>query len=108
MKKRAAAPVLRRFAFIGSAIIHRLRRVRYVRAPAERAALIDRVKRVEDDQRTRQRHSGFHNAPAKAGQYFAFAAADQAGLGRPSGKLAEDRFVHNALLAVRMAGRWSW
>src|SRR5215475_4287093 len=94
MEKRAVTPVLSSLAVIGSAIVHRLGHFGHVRAPAESAALIDRVKGVENNERACQRHPGFGDAPAIAGHDLAFAAADQPGLSYPPGKLGERRFIH--------------
>ena len=94
MKKGAVAPILRGLAFIGSAIVHRFGRLGHIRAPAESAALIDRVKGVQDNKGARQRYPGLGDTPAEPRHQLGFAAADKPGLGHPAGELAEGGLVH--------------
>src|SRR5271167_4610863 len=67
MEKGAVAPILRGLAFIGPAIVDRLGGLGHIRAPAESAALIDRVKGVEDNEGACQRNPGFGAASAESG-----------------------------------------
>src|SRR5262249_39108459 len=100
IKERAVAPILCSFPLSRAAVIYYLGRVRPVRAPPESAALVDRMKCVENDEGASQRDPSLSDAPAKAGQYLAFAAADQSGLRHPTGKFAESNFVHEPSLSA--------
>jgi hypothetical protein len=97
VKKRAAAPVLRRHALIRAAIFDDLGGFRPVGTPAECETFINRVQRVENDKGARQRHPGLAEPPAEAGQQLALAAADQPGLGHPSAEGVQCRFVHKGV-----------
>jgi hypothetical protein len=88
MEKGAIAPILGGLTFTGPAIVHRLGRLGHIRAPAESAALIDRVKGVEDNKAACQRNPGFAEAPAEPAHQLAFAAADEPGLSHPAGEFA--------------------
>jgi len=105
MEKGAVAPILRGLAFIGPAIVDRLGRLGQIRAPAESAALIDRVKGVEDNEGACQRNPGFGDAPAEPGHQLGFAAADKPSLGHPAGELAKGCFVHIESLNGAETGR---
>src|SRR5271170_1022023 len=94
MEEWAALPILRCLALIGAPVIHRLDRIRQIRAPAEDATLVYRVKRVENDHGAGQRNARIGDPRAKTGHQLAVGSADQPGLCHPAGEFVESRLIH--------------
>ena len=76
MEEWAALPILRRLALIGAPIIHRLDRIRQIRAPAQHAPLVDRVERVENDHGAGHRNPRSGDPPAEPGHQLAVGSTD--------------------------------
>src|SRR5215472_3996714 len=106
MKEHAAAPVFGRLPLIGTSIFHDFGRLWPIGAPEKRAPLINRVERVENDQRASQRNSRIDHPPAEPGHQLALGSTDQAGLGHPGAEGVESRVVHKLFLSAPAALSW--
>ncbi len=92
--KRRCAPIRGRFALVRAAVFDELRLPILGLVPADRAALVDRVQRVDDHEAGRERQTGGDRTLAETGHQLGLGRADQAFAGDPFRKLREARFVH--------------
>ncbi len=83
VEEHRAAPALGGVAFGGRAVFERVALVALPVAPAEAAALIDRMQRVDDDQPAREFQPFGAAALAEAAEQFVFGQAGQPLAGQP-------------------------
>ena len=68
------------------------------KAPAEKAALVHRMQRVDEQVRAAKRNPGRDATVAEAGENIGVGRAGEAGLGQPCRQFAEELFVHAAII----------
>src|SRR5262249_39123963 len=83
MVERALLPFLRRFPLAGGAELDHGIFVGLPDAPLERAALINRMQRIDDDDRLTQANAGVATAAAESLQQFNLGAAGESALDDP-------------------------
>ncbi len=100
-----AAPVLRRLALVGRTVFERIALVARPIAPAEAAALENRMQRVDEAKSARQLDAGCAAAFAEAAQDVVLRQAGQALADQPVDEFETGRIVHDGIMPERREQR---